>query len=295
MKFVKLFGIAALCLFAGLPSLWSAAHEGGPHVRVAHLSPSLQPVDVYIGGALMVKALKFKDASNYLALEGSSFDFVITPAGSDVKSALNEKPISLAFDVDEGTFYTLALVGSPQDKTLDLVKLPADKGGEGQATTPEADHGDEHTDEVGTASSGNIKISGAFARPTMTGQADSTAAQKATPEAMAGMNMGGGATSAAYMLIQNTGDQPDRLLSVTCDVAEVAEVHQTIVKDNVAQMQPIDGIDIAAHDSVELKPGGYHVMLMKLKQGLMAGQTISLTLTFQSGTKVTVKAAVKMP
>ncbi len=291
MKLGKLLSIVTLCLIAVWPSVWSAAHEGGPHVRIAHLSPALQPVDIYIGNTLMVKGLKFKAASNYLALEGSSFDFVITPAGSDMKSALNEKPISLSFDVDEGTFYTLALVGSPQDKTLDLVKLPADKGGEGEAATPEADHGDEHSDEAGMASSGNIKISGAFARPTMAGQADG----KATPEAMAGMNMGGGATSAAYMVIENTGDQPDRLLSVTCDVAEMTEVHQTVVKDNVAQMQPVEGIDIAAHGSVALKPGGYHVMLMKLKQGLMAGQTISLTLTFQSGTKVTVKAVVKMP
>ena len=287
MKLGKLLSILALCLIAVLPSLYSSAHEGGPHVRIAHLSPTVQAVDVYIGGALMAKALKFKEASNYLALEGSSFDFVITPAGGDMKAALNEKPIKLDFDVDEGTFYTVALVGSPQDKTLDLVKLPADKGSEGGD-----DHHDEQPTEAATAAAaGNITVTGAFARPTKAGQASDMAA---TPDAMAGMG-GSGANSAAYMVIKNTGDKPERLISATCDVAEMVQIHQTIVKDNVAQMQPIDGLDIPAGGSVELKPGGYHIMLMKLKQDLIVGQTITLTLTFQSGAKVSVKAPVKMP
>ena len=292
MKLVKLLHIVALGLIIVLPSLVSAAHEGGPHVRIAHLSPTVPAVDVYIGGTLMVKAMKFKDTSTYLSLEGSSFDFVFTLADGDVKAALNEKPITLNFDVDEGTFYTLAMVGSAQDKTLDLVKLPADKGSE-----PEPDdHHDEAPTQAATAAAAtNITVTGAYARPTKAGQMSGMAA---TPDAMAGMNMGGtmdsNTTSAAYMVIKNTGDKPERLVGISCDAAEVAQLHQSIVKDNVAQMQPVDGLDIPAGGSVELKPGGYHIMLMKLKQDLVAGQSITLTLTFQSGAKVTVKADVKM-
>lgn len=269
-----------------LPALGASAHEG-PHVRMAHLAPGLQPVDVYANGDLVVKALKYKDASTYLALEGSEIEFVVAPAGGKITDSLTEKPVRLAFSEDEGTHFTVAMVGSPKDKTFELVKLPADYA---EAEPTEAAHSES---KVGEAAVGTLVVSGAFVRATAAVSGGMMATQTATQPAggMGGM----GAVSAAYFQIKNTGDKADQLVSVTCDVAGVAELHMTTVKDSVAQMQPVPAIDVPANGSAELKPGGYHVMLMQLKKDLVAGQTVTLTLTFKSGVKVTLTAPVKAP
>jgi copper(I)-binding protein len=58
-------------------------------------------------------------------------------------------------------------------------------------------------------------------------------------------------------------------------------------------MQPVDKIDVPAKGMVELKPGGFHIMLMGLKQPLVKGTSIDVTLTFASGASKTVKAEVR--
>jgi copper(I)-binding protein len=101
---------------------------------------------------------------------------------------------------------------------------------------------------------------------------------------MGGMQ-GGGGTGAVYMVIRNAGQQADRLLKVHTTVAETAETHISEMRDGVMTMSRVDGIDIPARSAAELKPGGLHIMLINLKQDLVEGETIPLTLVFeQSGT-----------
>lgn len=145
----------------------------------------------------------------------------------------------------------------------------------------------------GAASPGAIRVVDAWARPTtMKAMGDSHGHGESKSGGMA-MD---GPVSAAYMLIENSGPA-DKLLSASADVAGVTEIHETKDMGNgMMGMQPVQGgLDIPANGSVTLKPGGYHIMLMKLKQDLTPGQTIKLTLTFQSGGEITLDVPVKEP
>ncbi len=90
-----------------------------------------------------------------------------------------------------------------------------------------------------------------------------------------------GKTGAAYLVIVNKGAADDRLVSATTPVAQKAEPHMTTDDNGVMKMRPVDGIDIKAGATAELKPGGLHLMLMGLKAPLKAGQSFPLTLTFE--------------
>ncbi len=103
------------------------------------------------------------------------------------------------------------------------------------------------------------------------------------------------AVSSAYMTLTNSGSSADTLISLSCDAAARTDLHQTTVTNNIAQMVTITSLTIPAGGSVTLKPGGYHAMLNNLKNALLPGQTVSLTLKFASGTVITLKAPVRAP
>jgi copper(I)-binding protein len=101
------------------------------------------------------------------------------------------------------------------------------------------------------------------------------------------------ANSAVYMTIVN-GATPDRLLKAQTEVASAAELHTVEMKDGMMQMHPVEGgIAVPANGQVELKPGGFHVMLIGLKQELKPGMTISLALTFEKAGVKQVTADVR--
>ncbi len=81
--------------------------------------------------------------------------------------------------------------------------------------------------------------------------------------------------------MQITSAQGGRLVGVASPRAGVAEVHEMAMEGNVMKMRAIPALDLPAGKAVELKPGGYHVMLMELKQPLKAGETVPLTLTVE--------------
>ena len=158
-------------------------------------------------------------------------------------------------------------------------------------------------DEAGQENAGPaIVISNAWARPAaaMMGADEGEAEVEATEEAGDGeSSMDMGSVSAVYMVIENQGDTADRLVSVQADpdLVGVTELHQTTVNDQgVAQMRPVtDGLEIPAGGSVTLEPGSYHVMLMDLQGDLVEGETLSVTLTFESGETITLEALIGMP
>ncbi len=144
----------------------------------------------------------------------------------------------------------------------------------------------------GSESATGIRIVDAWVRPT----AMKTMSDHSHGESKSGGMAMDGPVSAAYMVIENTGGS-DKLISASTDVSEVTEIHETKDMGNgMMGMQPVQGgLDIPANGSVTLKPGGYHIMLMKLKQDLTPGQMVKLTLTFQSGQVITLDVPVKEP
>lgn len=105
-----------------------------------------------------------------------------------------------------------------------------------------------------------------------------------------------GANGGAFMVIQNGGAEADRLLSASSDVAETVEVHEMKMENDVMVMREVEGgIEIPARGKVELKPGGYHVMLINLKQELKPGEKVTITLNFEKAGAITVQAEVKAP
>ncbi len=90
----------------------------------------------------------------------------------------------------------------------------------------------------------------------------------------------GQSATGAYMTL--TARQDSRLVGVSSPVAGVAEVHEMKMDGGVMKMRAIDGgLALPAGKPVELKPGGYHVMLMDLKAPLPKGGTVALTLVFR--------------
>jgi len=83
----------------------------------------------------------------------------------------------------------------------------------------------------------------------------------------------------AFMQISVPADA--RLVEARADVAGVVEIHEMTMDGNVMKMRAIPGITLPAGKPVELKPGGYHVMLMELKQQLKEGDTVPLTLVVE--------------
>jgi periplasmic copper chaperone A len=106
---------------------------------------------------------------------------------------------------------------------------------------------------------------------------------------------GGGAVTGAFMLIKNTTAQDDMLLSASSEVAAEVQIHQTTMSGGVMSMAEVFGIEIPAGGQAELKPGGYHVMLIGLKEELKTGQTVTLRLVFENAGEVAVEAEVRNP
>ncbi|MBA4261103.1 MAG: hypothetical protein C0443_03525 [Comamonadaceae bacterium] len=86
-----------------------------------------------------------------------------------------------------------------------------------------------------------------------------------------------------------------RLVSVQSPVAGVVEIHEMTMENDVMKMRQVPGLDLAAGRTLELKPGGYHVMLMDLKQPLKGGESVPLTLVFEDGAKKRFTQEVKAP
>ena len=90
-------------------------------------------------------------------------------------------------------------------------------------------------------------------------------------------------STGAFMRL--TAEQQLRLVSASSPVAGVVEIHEMAMEKDVMRMRAVPGLDLPAGKAVELKPGGYHVMLLDLKQTIKAGDTVPLTLVFEDAAK----------
>lgn len=97
----------------------------------------------------------------------------------------------------------------------------------------------------------------------------------------------------AFMKI--TARDGARLVGVTSPVAGVAEVHEMKMEGDIMKMRAMPALDLPAGKTVELKPGGYHLMLMDLKAALPKDSTVPLTLVFKDGKGAESKVELKVP
>lgn len=121
------------------------------------------------------------------------------------------------------------------------------------------------------AQTANFQVEGAWARATVQGQ-------KAT---------------GAFMKI--TAKEGTRLVGAQSPAAGVTEVHEMKMEGDVMKMRAVPGLDLPAGKTVELKPGGYHVMLMDLKAPLVKDSKVPLTLVFKDNKGVESKLELSVP
>lgn len=100
---------------------------------------------------------------------------------------------------------------------------------------------------------------------------------------------GGAKIAGGYLKVTNNGTSADRLTGATTASADRVEIHEMSMTDGVMKMRPLaDGLTIKPGETVELKPGGFHMMFMDIKQPLKQGETLKATLTFEKAGKLDV-------
>jgi periplasmic copper chaperone A len=105
---------------------------------------------------------------------------------------------------------------------------------------------------------------------------------------------------ATGLFAQITSAHGGRLVAASSPAAGVVEIHTMAMEGNVMRMRAVaNGLELPAGKTVELKPGGYHLMLMDLKQTLKAGDVVPVTLVIEGADRkretLEVKAAVRNP
>jgi copper(I)-binding protein len=98
----------------------------------------------------------------------------------------------------------------------------------------------------------------------------------------------GAKTGAGYMVIRNKSAAPERLVGAASAVAARVETHVHLKEGDVFRMREVKGLDIPAKGSLELKPGGAHLMFMEIRRPFKEGEKIPVTLKFESAREITV-------
>ena len=98
---------------------------------------------------------------------------------------------------------------------------------------------------------------------------------------------------AAYLTMMNHQDQADDLIGASSPLAEVVEIHNVKEENGMMKMYPVDSLEVPAKGMVMLKPGGYHIMLINLKQAPKLGESHTMTLQFRHAPDLTVELPVQ--
>lgn len=105
----------------------------------------------------------------------------------------------------------------------------------------------------------------------------------------------GAKATGAFMLLRNAGEQDTQLVAAASAAASVTELHNHINDGGVMRMRQVKEIAVPARGEAQLKPGGYHVMLIDMKAPLKEGDHAVITLKFADGSSKEVHAPVKRP
>lgn len=96
--------------------------------------------------------------------------------------------------------------------------------------------------------------------------------------------------TSAYFLLRNTSDKPLTLTGVKAAFAQRAEIHSHQMVDGMMRMRPVESATVPAQGTLRFKSGGHHVMLFDLDRRPRTGDPLHLTLIFEGGVEVPVKA-----
>lgn len=114
---------------------------------------------------------------------------------------------------------------------------------------------------------------------------DATLGGLEVSDAWARASIGPGLVGVAYFTLHNEDSAPVELLAVTTPAASEAKLHATKMEDSVMKMRPLKDLTVAPGETLQLAPGGNHVMLMGLVKPLEEGDSFPLTLDFgEAGT-----------
>src|SRR5579864_2440865 len=103
----------------------------------------------------------------------------------------------------------------------------------------------------------------------------------------------GASSGAAYMTITNTGKTPDKVSCVSSDASAGCQIHTMTMDNGVMQMRPVEGgLEIKPGETVTLRPGGLHMMLVNLKHPLEQGKTVKATLKFDAAGSIDVDCPI---
>lgn len=143
----------------------------------------------------------------------------------------------------------------------------------------------------GGSSGSSIEVEDAWARPALSMRDRDRESGRG-----AGQSMGQSGTGAVFMRLRNKGDEADRLVGGETDVAQVVEIHETVMDGEMMKMQMLaEGLEVPAKGEVTLKPGGYHIMLIDMQRDLEVDDTFALKLQFEKSGTITVKPRVRLP
>lgn len=124
----------------------------------------------------------------------------------------------------------------------------------------------------GSGEAATVQVAGAVCRPTPIGRQ----------------------TTGCYLTL--TAAAADRLASVASPDANIVQIHESRIESNMMMMRELrEGLPLPAGEAVALEPGGNHLMLLGVKEPLVAGDTVTLTLTFATSAPVEVTATVGQP
>lgn len=116
----------------------------------------------------------------------------------------------------------------------------------------------------------NLKVEGAWLRPA-----------------------GKGMNSALYFEIVNNSNKPDTLYKVTSPAAELVQIHETFKTNGLMGMREVRFVVVKPHSTLTFRPGGYHVMFIKLKKDFKVNGKVDAVLYFKTNKEIKIKALVK--
>ena len=102
-------------------------------------------------------------------------------------------------------------------------------------------------------------------------------------------------SGSVYMEIINSSNEDDRLLSASSDQAGMVMIHRSIRDGDISKMIHVhDGVFVPKKNSIKLKPGDYHLMLMNVNEDLSLGDKITVTLNFEKNDSITINPIAKL-
>ena len=131
------------------------------------------------------------------------------------------------------------------------------------------------------------------AAPSWLAQVHATEAPIVVRDGWSRATPGGARVGAGYLVIENHGDTQDRLVAAELSVAGKVEIHESTESGGVARMRQVPDVPVPAHGTVELRPGGLHLMLMELRNPLREGDRLDGELVFERAGRIAVRLQVR--